>query len=177
VQNNRAIKNTKQHGILFRMKKKYFLVIALLIIIISFVFLKHNQQINQQPKISTTQKRQLPKEVTITLDKNGFSPKKVKIKLGEAVRWKNESGKEQTVNSDTYPTNQLHKELNLGIFDNDSSVVYTFPKLGSYGYHNQFHPEQRGTVSLVAPFTLTVAAEIAFPDASFTLPERVNVSA
>lgn len=87
-----------------------------------------------------------PKEVVVTLDKEGFKPKTVGIKIGTAVRWKNESGDRQTVNSDDYPTNQLHKELNFGVFENDSSVVYTFKESGEYGYHNQLNPEQNGKV-------------------------------
>ncbi len=88
----------------------------------------------------------LAKEVTVTLDKNGFTPNKVTIKKGAAVRWKNVSSNEQTVNSDNYPTNQLHKELNFGVFNNSSTVMYIFTKSGTYGYHNQFHPEQKGIV-------------------------------
>lgn len=99
----------------------------------------HNKQTSKQAK-------PLPKEVTVTLDKDGFSPKEVTIQVGSAVRWKNVSGEKQTVNSDKYPTNQLHKELNFGIFNNGSSVVYIFKKPGTYGYHNQLRHEQTGKV-------------------------------
>lgn len=88
----------------------------------------------------------VPKEITVTLDKNGFSPKEVTINKGVAVRWRNKSGKQQTVNSDNYPTNQLHKELNFGVFNNESSVIYIFTKEGTYGYHNQLNPDQKGTI-------------------------------
>jgi plastocyanin len=60
----------------------------------------------------------LVKEVTITLDAKGFSPNAVTIKSGTPVRWVNKSGKAQTVNSDNYPTNQLHRQLNFGVFNN-----------------------------------------------------------
>ena len=80
------------------------------------------------------------------LDKNGFTPKEVIIKTGGAIRWKNESGSQQTVNSDNYPANQLHKELNFGLFNNGSSVTYTFTKADTYGYHNQLNPKQTGKI-------------------------------
>ena len=65
------------------------------------------------------------------------------------IRWINKSGTQVTVNSDDYPTNQLHKELNFGVFANNSSVVYTFTKPGTYGYHNQFHPNQKGKIIVI----------------------------
>ncbi len=91
----------------------------------------------------------LPKEAAITLTKNGFSPNQITIKVGSAIRWENKSGSQETVNSDNYPTNQLHRELNFGVFSNNSSVVHTFAKPGTYGYHNQFHPQQHGKVIVV----------------------------
>ena len=105
---------------------------------------------NQIKNTTAKQRAPLPKEATVTLDKNGFSPSQVTIKVGGAIRWKNISGAQQTVNSDNYPTNQLHRELNFGAFNNGSSVVYTFIKPGLYGYHNQFHHEQEGKI-LVTP--------------------------
>ncbi len=88
----------------------------------------------------------LPKEVIVKLDKNGFFPKLVTIKTGTAVRWENVSGDKQTVNSDDYPTNQLHRELNFGMFNTGSSVVYVFTKAGTYGYHNQLNHAQTGEI-------------------------------
>ena len=84
--------------------------------------------------------------VLIQLDKGGFTPKEVTIKPGTLVRWENISGASQTVNSNDYPTNQLHKELNFGIFNSRSSFMFVFSQTGSYGYHNQFHPDQQGTI-------------------------------
>jgi len=101
---------------------------------------------SKKTSINNKQAAPLPKEVTVTLDKDGFKPSTVTVKTGTAVRWKNISGDRQTVNSDAYPTNQLHKELNFGIFNSGSSVVYIFKTSGIYGYHNQLHHEQTGEV-------------------------------
>jgi len=135
------------------MNKKYLVTYCIIIVIIllSFLFWKSSKTTNQNTptKSSATHRAPLPKEANITLDKNGFSPNTVTIQVGSAVRWKNESGEKQTVNSDNYPTNQLYRELNFGVFSNGSSVTHTFTTPGTYGYHNQFHPKQTGKITVV----------------------------
>lgn len=128
------------------MKQKLIIFLGILIVIIVGISIFNSNLITTNDKKITPKPRELPKEVSITLDKNGFSPKEITIKTGTAVRWKNISGKKQTVNSDDYPTNQKHKELNFGIFENNSSFVYTFSKPGTYGYHNQFNSKQAGKI-------------------------------
>ena len=129
------------------MNKRIIIVggIILILLIISFLIWK---ELARKNYLNNTKKRiaALPKEATVILNKSGFTPKVVTIKAGGAVRWLNESGSQQTVNSDNYPTNKLHKELNFGVFNNSSSVVYTFTKPGNYGYHNQFHHDQEGKI-------------------------------
>lgn len=132
--------------------RKYLIGIGaiLTVIIIGLVLWKSYKQTNHPTnKTALNQRAPLPKEVTVTLSKIGFSPSTVTINVGSAIRWVNKSGSQETVNSDNYPTNQLHKELNFGVFNNGSSVVYTFTKLGTYGYHNQFHHEQEGKVIVI----------------------------
>jgi plastocyanin len=134
------------------MKKRYLVSgIFLIILIAGFVLWQTDHQRIQSQKTSQTMKAQkpLPKEVTVTLNKDGFSPNEVTIKVGSAIRWKNVSGAKQTVNSDNYPTNQLHKELNFGFFTNNSTVVYIFKKPGTYGYHNQLQPTQKGKIVVI----------------------------
>ena len=134
------------------MNKKYLFGIVILIIVILLGFIIWRGNGNTHPTSNKTPKNQrapLPKEVTITLTKTGFSPNQVTIKVGSATRWKNESGSQQTVNSDNYPTNQLHRELNFGVFNNNSSVVYIFTQPGVYGYHNQLNPKQKGKVIVI----------------------------
>ncbi len=132
------------------MNKKYLFVVGILVVIalIGLLSLRGIKHSNQVSSASTTPPKPLPKEVTVTLDKNGFTPNSITIKVGSAVRWINKSGSQETVNSDNYPTNQLHKELNFGLFANNSSVSHTFTKAGSYGYHNQLNPKQRGTITV-----------------------------
>lgn len=129
------------------MKKILIPLILVILAASSFFVWRINTQSSPHSTNSQTKKvKPLPKEVTITLGKEGFKPNTVTIQVGSAVRWKNVSGDKQTVNSDDYPTNQKHKELNFGIFNAGSSVVYTFTKPGRYRYHNQLHPEQKGEI-------------------------------
>lgn len=133
------------------MRNRYviFPVIAILVILGGYYYLNNLKPSHISQKNNSAKKPVLPKEVTVTLDKNGFSPSVVTIEVGSAVRWSNMSGDKQTVNSNDYPNNQLHRELNFGVFNNDSSVVYKFTKEGTYGYHNQFKPEQKGEIIVV----------------------------
>ena len=134
------------------MNKKYFIGVGVLIalVVIGIVIWKGHKHTTQPAnKTVANQRAPLPKEVTVILTKNGFTPSQVTIKVGSAVRWINKSSAQETVNSDNYPTNQLHKELNFGVFNNDSSVVYTFTKLGTYGYHNQLHHTQEGKIIVI----------------------------
>jgi plastocyanin len=131
------------------MNKKYLLAgILVIAFACCFIFLKTEQSKILSNTSSQNNKlpKPLPKEVTVTLDKNGFSPKVVTINAGSAIMWTNKSGDKQTVNSDNYPTNQLYRELNFGIFANGSTVTYTFTKPGVYGYHNQLNHTQMGKV-------------------------------
>lgn len=131
------------------MKQRYIIVGVIIIVLFTGFLIVKSKELTSKTNNSNQPRKQrsvLPKEVTIQLTKEGFTPQKITIQEGTTVRWKNISGNKQTVNSDDFPTNQLHKELNFGIFNNGSSVVYTFTKPGEYGYHNQLRPQQKGNV-------------------------------
>jgi len=134
------------------MRNKYAIGTGILLIILlaGIGIEKLTKHTGQTQNVSVTKKvKPLPKEVKIILDKNGFTPSQITIKTGSAVRWVNKSSAQQTVNTDNYPTNQLHRELNFGVFNNNSTVMYIFTTPGTYGYHNQFHHEQEGKVIVV----------------------------
>jgi len=128
------------------MKQKYVLPVIVVVLLVIGAALWFSLSAKSKSPRSFRTNAVLPKEVIIQLDKNGFKPNVVTIKVGTAVRWENISGDKQTVNSDNYPTNQLHRELNFGVFNNGSSVVYIFKTPGTYGYHNQLNHEQTGKV-------------------------------
>lgn len=85
-------------------------------------------------------------EGNVTVNVDGFSPKTLTIKVGTKVTWANKSGATTNVSSDNHPTHLLYPFLNLGAFDDGSSVNVTFDKAGTYTYHNHLNTSQKGTV-------------------------------
>lgn len=98
------------------------------------------------PTITTVNKQQ--ETVSVSVTSSGFEPKELKIKTGTLVTWINKSGAAVTVNSDNHPTHLLWPFLNLGSFDNNSSVSVVFEKPGIYTYHNHFNSSQTGKVTV-----------------------------
>lgn len=112
-----------------------------------------NQTIlTSQPTVtlpSPTTTSNAPKEATVTLTQQGFSPQTVMIKKGGIVTWINQSSTLATVNSDAHPTHLLYPPLNLGEFDNNQSFQLSFDKTGKFTYHNHLNPSQTGSVIVV----------------------------
>lgn len=89
----------------------------------------------------------LPHIDTVVLTDKGFTPSKITVKKGNAVKWVNNSSTDNaSVSSDDYPTNQRFPEMNLGKFDGSNALSHIFETPGTYTYHNQFNPKQTGTV-------------------------------
>lgn len=130
------------------MKKYFWLAIIFVLLLTGWFIYSISQPKAIQKPVKTPTTKSLPKEIQVTLSKNGYTPNEVVINTGDAVRWKNISGADQTVNSDDYPANQKYKELNFGEFSSGSSFVYIFKKPGTYTYHNQFHPNQNGKITV-----------------------------
>lgn len=84
------------------------------------------------------------KEIIVT--KNGFEPETVVIKAGTKVVWLNQSGGAATINSAVHPDHLLYPPLNLGQFNDGSTVSLVFGKSGKYTYHNHLNPKQTGTI-------------------------------
>lgn len=85
-------------------------------------------------------------ERTVNVTKIGFEPETLKVKVGTKVVWTNRSGGTVIVNSAVHPTHLLYPFLNLGGFEDGSSVEATFKNKGTYKYHNHLNPDQTGTV-------------------------------
>lgn len=133
--------------------KRYVLIALILVVLVLGGVLLRNRNNSQKPVVTQQREQQsqstLPKEVTVTLTEDGFEPKNVVIQTGSAVRWVNESGDDNaTVNSDDHPTHKENKEMNLGSFSAGSTLVHIFTTPGTYGYHDHFHPEKTGTVTV-----------------------------
>ncbi|MCL5970242.1 MAG: cupredoxin domain-containing protein [Patescibacteria group bacterium] len=101
------------------------------------------QTVNQAQNTTPTQQME---ESNVTVTGSGYEPKTITVKQGTKVVWKNTSGGPVTVNSDAHPTHLLWPFLNLGKFEDGSSVSVVFEKPGTYTYHNHLNVSQVGTV-------------------------------
>ncbi len=138
------------------MNSKYILAVVTLVIVLGLgAFLlfgnktasvQQNKAVNQNATSTPAEQTKNVTSTTVDVTSSGFTPKEVKIKAGTRVVWTNKSGTAVTVNSDPHPTHTLWPFLNLGSFDDGSSVSVVFEKTGTYTYHNHFNPEQKGTI-------------------------------
>lgn len=106
-----------------------------------------------------------PDTTVITYTNAGFSPKNVSIKVGDTVRFVNNSSHGMWVASGEHPTHtdydgtDTHEHCtngadNNGGFDectavNPGSVYsFTFPKAGTFEFHNHVQASDTGTVTV-----------------------------
>lgn len=83
----------------------------------------------------------------VIIQSNGFSPMSITIKSGDAVTWVNNDTTTHTVNSNPHPIHTDYPALNVvGEILPGLNKSFTFPKSGTYGYHDHYHPENRGTI-------------------------------
>lgn len=115
---------------------------CLLFALAVFLFFTNRQKLKKESTVPNE------KNVTITITSNGFNPSNTRIKAGTRVIWVNKSGIKVTVNSDNHPTHKTSPFLNLGLFENDSSVQAVVEKSGTYTYHNHFDPSQKGKITV-----------------------------
>ena len=78
---------------------------------------------------------------------DGFSPSVVKVKVGDSVTFRNDSNLSMWVASDPHPSH-----VNLPGFDalrgavSGNTYMYTFTKVGTFGYHNHLRSTDRATI-------------------------------
>lgn len=90
-----------------------------------------------------------PALVSITAE--GFVPQTIQIKPGQAVIWQNDDVSPHVVASNPYPTNDAFPELNSQEnIEPGNSFSFVFSDEGTYGYHDNLHPERSGTVIVVS---------------------------
>lgn len=86
--------------------------------------------------------------VVVKVSATGFSPKEVKIKVGEVVTWMNDDTAMHNVSSAPHPTHTAYSPLNLGNIPAGSKVSLTFPTAGTYKYHDHLNPSLTGSVTV-----------------------------
>lgn len=84
----------------------------------------------------------------VTITSGGFSPKDVTVKVGDTVSWVNSDSVEHTVNSAVHPTHLVYPPLNLDALKPAESKSLSFPKAGTYKYHDHLNPSLFGSVTV-----------------------------
>jgi plastocyanin len=85
---------------------------------------------------------------TVVYNGTSFSPSTVTIKLGQAVRFVNQSSGAMSVASDPHPTHVNYPEFDQFKSGErgQASYTFTFQKTGRWGFHNHQNPSVVGTV-------------------------------
>ena len=84
----------------------------------------------------------------VTISSSGFSPKDITIKAGEAVTWTNSDTADHNVNSAPHPTHTIYSPLNLDTIKPGEEKSLTFPRTGTYKYHDHLNPSLFGSVTV-----------------------------
>ncbi|MBI4090005.1 MAG: cupredoxin domain-containing protein, partial [Candidatus Kerfeldbacteria bacterium] len=79
---------------------------------------------------------------------NGFEPGNIRITVGQAVVWRNESAGDITVDSNPHPIHTSYRPLNLGTIGAGAEKQLTFTETGTYNYHNHLNSTKQGTVTV-----------------------------
>lgn len=134
------------------MNNKVLLAAVVVLVIGGGALLLLNNKAQTQPTNQATQNTtptqavQQEEETLVTVTSSGYDPKTITVKPGAKVVWKNETGAPITVSSDNHPTHLLWPFLNLGKFEDGSTVSVVFEKAGTYTYHNHLDASMTGTV-------------------------------
>lgn len=102
-----------------------------------------------------------PKTVTVTYTQNGFSPSPVNVRVGDTVRFVNDSGRSFWPASAFHPTHTAYPGSNITkcgtgeesrIFDackalaSGESYSFAFTEIGTWNYHDHMNASRFGSV-------------------------------
>jgi plastocyanin len=79
-------------------------------------------------------------------DGDKFVPPSITIKVGDSVRWTNDSKKTHTATSDNI--GDTADTFNTARVAQKQSAVINFNKAGTYPYHCKIHPGMTGTIKV-----------------------------
>lgn len=83
----------------------------------------------------------------VTYTNAGFSPQVLRIKKGEPVTFKNMTTAQMWVASDPHPAHSTLSSFDAlrGMIQGET-YIYTFTKLGTWGFHNHANASHKGTI-------------------------------
>jgi plastocyanin len=130
-----------------------FVFIVILLVVIFIIYSNSNkvnsptQDANNNTDIPMRNESAMDTITEISYTDSGFSPSNINIALNETVKFTNNSTKKMWVASDPHPAHTIYPEFDAKkAMDSGESYTFTFTKLGSWGFHNHFNPEDKGTV-------------------------------
>lgn len=116
----------------------YKVVVVILILIgvsAGVYFLQNNKKVSETDMKVTTEL--LKNELTVVYNNEGFTPKELKIKKGDTVKFVNQSDRKMWVASDNHPAHDIYPEFDQkDITERGAEYQFKFEKPGTWGYHN-----------------------------------------
>jgi plastocyanin len=98
--------------------------------------------------VESSQADTVPATVSITYDSSGFTPAEVSVKSGDNITVVNKSEEEAEPSSDPHPAHTINPEINFGDIEPGGSKTVTVTTTGTWGYHNHYKAEHRGTITV-----------------------------
>ncbi len=83
---------------------------------------------------------------TVKINADGFTPERVAIKQGQAVRWNNADTVAHLVASDPHPSHTDYPGFESQIIPAGGTYLFSFNRVGTWGYHDHLNPSLTGTV-------------------------------
>ncbi len=81
---------------------------------------------------------------------SGYYPNNIKINKGESVEFKNNSSVKMWVASDSHPSHSMLPSFDqFGVSEVNESYIYTFDKVGVWGYHDHINATRVGTIEVI----------------------------
>lgn len=126
---------------------KKILVLVPLLVLLAASCSSTGQQ-SSAPASSADQTPQA--KYTVVYDGSKFTPATLTIKKGETVAFENQSSGGMSVASNPHPTHTDYPEFDQykSSQRGQKTYIFTFEKVGTWGYHNHLNPAVKGTINV-----------------------------
>lgn len=128
------------------MKIKFLLVFVVIILVTGIIYFFEN---NKKVSIEDSKKIEelVKNELNVIYTNEGFTPKEIKIKKGEKIKFINLSDRKMWVASNNHPEHDIYPEFDQKeITLRGTEYEFTFEKIGNWGYHNHLYSNHTGTI-------------------------------
>ncbi len=141
-----------------KMKQKEIIII-LAILVVGFLVWKYaptdsKPELTPNPNTASATEAAptVPEIKTVTYTDKGFVPEGITVKQGESVTFINESSQAMSVASNPHPGHTFFPQFDQykTEYKGEKTFVFTFNKMGVWGYHNHMQPNLGGYVTVAA---------------------------